>query len=380
MYRLESQAQPGQHISELDTPVLVVQLDRMERNIERWQRLADESGILFRPHIKTHKVPAIAEMQRQAGAHGIATAKVAEAEIFANAGFDDIVVAYPVFGESKWNRLAELAGDARIAVNADSVEGIEGVEAAAMAAGVSVGIWIDVDTGMHRGGVDRNDFDELRRLCDAAGSHEGTTLEGITTHRQVFFADIGEMSPDDAGRDETQILVDLRDRLRASGIPLDGIAAGGSIAGRGAAGAPGITELRAGTYVFCDLMQVGFGVADWDDLALTALCTVVSTRQPGGATVDGGSKTFSGDRGLIGATVPGLEGIAKAVDRDIYLERLTEEHGMAVVGDDEVKLGEKTHFYPMHACTAVNLADQLVGVRDDVIEVVWPVLARGKRT
>jgi D-serine deaminase-like pyridoxal phosphate-dependent protein len=152
------------------------------------------------------------------------------------------------------------------------------------------------------------------------------------------------------------------------------VATGGSISGRGVASSPGVTELRAGTYVFCDLMQLAAGVAGEDDLALTALCTVVSTRQPGGATVDGGLKTFSCDRGAI-------DGFARGLDRDLVLDRLSEEHGMAVVGAGErVTLGEKIRFLPTHACTAVNLSDQLIGVRGDVVETVWPVLARGKRT
>ena len=380
-YRLESQARPGQHIEELDTPVLLVDLDRMERNIARLQALADENAIKLRPHIKTHKVPAIARLQLGAGAKGIACAKIAEAEVFADAGFDDIVVAYPVFGAEKWRRLAELAKRARIGVNVDSLEAVRGTAAAATEAGVTVGIWVDLDTGLHRGGVDHRDLEQIKRVAAAAASTAGTELVGLTTHRQIFFAEIADMTPEQAGRDEVHRLVEIADQLRRAGTEVGEISAGGSIVYAGAASAPGITELRAGTYVFCDLMELGLGVATWEQLALTILCTVVSIRQPRGATVDGGSKTFSGDRGLVGSPVAGLEGLAIAVDRDIHLDRLTEEHGMAVLGEGEsVRLGDKIRFYPTHACTAVNLSDQLIGYRGDTVEVVWPVLARGKRT
>lgn len=379
--RLESQARPGQHIEELDTPVLLVDLDRMERNIARMQALADENEIKLRPHIKTHKVPAIAQLQLDAGAKGIACAKIAEAEVFADAGFDDIVVAYPVFGAQKWRRLAELAKRARIGVNVDSLEAVHGTGAAATEAGVTVGIWVDLDTGLHRGGVDHRDLEQIKRVAGAAASTAGTELVGLTTHRQIFFAEMADMTPVQAGRDEVQVLVEIADQLGRAGLEVGEISAGGSIVYAGAASAPGITELRAGTYVFCDLMELGLGVATWEQLALTILCTVVSIRQPSGATVDGGSKTFSGDRGLVGSPVAGLEGLAKAVDRDIHLDRLTEEHGMAVLGEGEsVRLGDKIRFYPTHACTAVNLSDQLIGYRGDTVEVVWPVLARGKRT
>jgi D-serine deaminase-like pyridoxal phosphate-dependent protein len=114
-------------------------------------------------------------------------------------------------------------------------------------------------------------------------------------------------------------------------------------------------------------------VAEWDDVALTALCTVVSTRQPGGATVDGGLKTFSGDHRAA-------EGYARALDRDLVLDRLSEEHGMVSVGvGEQVALGEQIRFVPAHVCTAVNLSDELYGLRNGGVEVVWPVAARGKR-
>jgi D-serine deaminase-like pyridoxal phosphate-dependent protein len=373
--RLEPPARPGQPIEELDTPVLLVDLDRMERNIARWQRLADEAGIGFRVHVKTHKVPAIAQQQLAAGACGIVCAKIAEAEVFVDGGCDDVVVAYPVFGEQKWRRLAELAGRAHVGVNVDSVEAVEGISAAACRAGTTIELYLDVDTGMHRGGVDHRSLGDAIALCEAISSAPHVELAGVTTHRQMAYADAGGLEPDDAGRDEAQALVAVAEELRRAGHEFRVVAAGGSVSGRGVASVPGLTELRAGTYVFCDLMQLDHGVAAWEDLALSILCTVVSTRQPGGATIDGGLKTFSGDR------LAGEHPFARAADRAISLERLSEEHGMALVGEGErVSLGEKIRFFPVHACTAVNLSDELVGVRDGRVEVVWPVLARGKRT
>jgi D-serine deaminase-like pyridoxal phosphate-dependent protein len=372
---LESTARVGQRVDELDTPVLLVDLDRLERNIARWQKLADDAGVELRVHVKTHKVPAIALMQLAAGACGIVCAKVGEAEVFADGGCDDIVVAYPVFGEEKWRRLAELARRARIGVNVDSIEAVNGISLAASAAAVTIELYLDVDTGMHRGGVDYRSIDELVGMCAAIARAQGVELAGVTTHRQLAYATAGDLAPDEAGRDEAQVLAGVAEELRHAGHEIRVVAAGGSISGRGLVSVPGVNELRAGTYVFCDLMQLGHGVAAAEDLALSILCTVVSTRQPGGATVDGGLKTFSGDRSSVGE-----RSFARAVDRDLVLDRLSEEHGMAVVGDDEVRLGEKIRFFPAHACTAVNLSDQLVGVRGDLVEVVWPVLARGKRT
>jgi len=359
-------------VSQLDTPALLVDLDRMERNIERWQRLADDAGVRFRVHVKTHKVPEIAHRQLAAGACGIVCAKVAEAEVFVAAGCTDVVVAYPIFGDEKWRRLAALAEGARIGVNVDSFEALAGISAAARAAGATLDVYVDVDTGLHRGGLAADAVAELSQLCAEVERLGGVELAGVTTHRQLGYAEVGDLTPDQAGRDEGARLVDVAEQLRERGHVIREVAAGGSVTGRGVAVTDGVTELRAGTYVFNDLMQLAAGSAGEDDLALTVLCSVVSTRQPGGATVDGGSKTFTSERGA--------DGFARALDREIVLDRLSEEHGMAVVAPGTtVTLGERVRFVPTHACTAVNLADELVGVRGDRVETVWPILARGKR-
>lgn len=353
---------------EIETPALLVDLERMDQNIARWQGLADDAGVALRVHVKTHKVPAIGQRQLAAGARGIVCAKVSEAEVFVDAGFDDVVVAYPVFGAEKWRRLVELARRARIGVNVDSEEAIIGLAAAARAGEAVLELYLDVDVGMHRGGVPFGRIDELAGLAALVESSQGVELAGVTAYYAV-----GARDADAAGREEAERLVAAAEALRRRGFEIREVAAGGSVSGRSVAVTSGITELRAGAYVFCDLMQVASGAATWDDVALTALCTVVSTRQPGGATVDGGLKTFSGDHRAA-------EGFARALDRDVVLDRLSEEHGMAVVGTDEaVALGEQIRFVPAHACTAVNLADELYGVRGEELEVVWPVAARGKR-
>ena len=371
---MDSNAAPGLPVEELDTPVLLVDLARMERNIARWQTLADEAGVALRVHVKTHKVPAIARLQLAAGARGIVCAKVSEAEVFVDEGCDDVVVAYPIFGARKWSRLAALARRARVGANVDSLEAVRGISDAARDAGATVELYVDVDTGMHRGGVDLGSLDELSHLCAAVAAAPAVELAGITTHRQLAFDGGRSLAPDEAGRDEGESLVAVAEALRGAGHEIRVVAAGGSVSGRGVASVAGVTEVRAGTYVFGDLMQLGYGVSALDELALSALCTVVSTTRPGGATVDGGVKTFSADHVADDGVY------ARAVDRDVVLERLSEEHGLARVTGDAVRLGEKVRFFPVHACTAVNLSDELVGVRDGIVEVVWPVLARGRRT
>jgi D-serine deaminase-like pyridoxal phosphate-dependent protein len=370
----------GGPVAELPTPCLVVDLDRLEANIARWQSEIQRRGKRFRPHIKTHKSPEIARLQAHAGASGIAVAKVAEAEVFAAAGFDDIAVAYPVYGEEKWVRLAVLARAARITVNADSPEALRGLSAAAVDAGVELLVQLEIDTGFHRCGVPADDLDAVEQLAHLVLALPGLDLDGITTHRGVFFQGADAMSIDDAGREEGRLLTAVADQLRRRGVIVREVSAGGTITGMGVADVPGITEVRAGTYVFNDLMQLGFGSARIEDIALTIHCTVISTHVPGQVTIDGGSKTFSGDRGVVGGAAKASSEVARGVDGAVVLERISEEHGMARVEGGRVRIGDRLAFYPTHACTAVNLSDELFGARDGVVENVWPVLARGKRT
>jgi D-serine deaminase-like pyridoxal phosphate-dependent protein len=368
----------GEAVGNLDTPSILCDLDRLEGNIAGWQVLMDRHQVRFRPHVKTHKIPEIARMQVAAGARGIICAKPSEAEPFVAAGIDDVCIAYPVLGPQKWRRLAAMAaGGVRLTVNCDNETAARQASEAATAAGVTLNLQIDVDSGMHRGGVPMTEIGEIDRLARAIAALPGTEFDGLTTHRGIWYE--GAPGPEDAGHDEGQLLVAIADKLRAGGLEVRELTAGGSFTAKWVAEVPGVTEARAGTYVFYDLMHLGAGTATEDQLALSALCTVVSRRTPGRLTIDGGSKTFSGDRGVVGGAGTSASDVARAVDRRVHVERLTEEHGMARA-DEPVELGEKLRFYPFHACTCANLTNEIVGVRGGRVELVWPVAARGLRT
>jgi D-serine deaminase-like pyridoxal phosphate-dependent protein len=372
-------AEPGMRADEVPTPALVVDLDRMDRNIAAWQQMADRNGVRLRPHIKTHKTPAIARRQIAAGACGIAAAKPTEAEVFVAAGCDDVVIAYPTVGADKWARVARMAHSARLTVNVDSDHQARGLSAAAVAEDVSIRVHIEIDTGLNRVGIAYDDYPAVAAFARLLGSLPGIELDGVTTHRGKFSERLAQMTNAEAGHEEGRILVDLAERLRADGMPIAQVTAGGTITGRGVAEVAGVTEVRAGTYVFYDAMQVGYGAATQDDVALAVLATVVSTRRHGWATVDAGSKTFSGDRGVVGAATAGGDAIARGVDVDAAVMRVTEEHGMVRLGEGvAVEVGQKLRFTPYHVCTSVNLTDELVAVRDGVVEAVWPIGARGK--
>ncbi len=370
-------AEKGMPVADIPTPALVVDLDRMERNIAAWQAMADRNGTKLRPHIKTHKTTAIALQQLAAGACGIAAAKPTEAEVFVAAGCDDVAIAYPTVGPDKWARVARLARGARLTVNVDSDHQARGLSEAAVAEHVSFRVHIEIDTGLNRVGIAQDDYPAVAAFARLLMSLPGIELDGVTTHRGKFSERLAQMTNAEAGHEEGQILVDLADRLRADGFPIRNVAAGGTITGPGVAEVPGVTEVRAGTYVFYDAMQVGYGAATPDDVALSILATVVSTRRAGWTTVDAGSKTFSGDRG--GVANVGADEISRAVDVDAAVMRVTEEHGMVRLGAGvSVEVGQKLRFTPYHVCTSVNLADELVGVRGGIVETAWPIAARGK--
>ncbi len=360
-------------VAALDTPALLVDLDRLERNVARWQDAADAAGVRLRPHVKTHKSLELAALQREAGAHGIAVAKVGEAEVFARGGFEDIAIAYPVVGEAKCRRVAELATGARITVNVDSATAAEALSAAANAAGATVHVQIDLDSGFGRCGVPMDDEAAIERLAQRVAGLPGLELEGVTTHRGLFFPGADRMTAQEAGREEGEIVAAAARRLG-----LEQATAGGSLSGMGVMAVPGVTEVRAGTYVFNDLMQVALGAAGKDDLALTVLATVVSVTGPDTATIDCGSKTFAGDTGVVGGSGLALRGLAECVERDAVVERMTEEHGLVRSFDGPLAVGDRLSFVPVHACTCVNLAERLNTVRGGEVVDVWPVDARGR--
>ena len=370
---------PGMRLADIDTPTVLVDIDRMEQNIKDWQSWMDARNVKLRVHVKTHKVPELGVLQVRNGARGIACAKVSEAEPFADAGITDICLAYPVLGEPKWRRIADLARrGVRMTVNCDNEVAVRQASAAAKAAGVVINLQIDVDSGMHRGGILNDDFPRLEALAKFIAAQPGVAFDGLTTHRSYFFE--GRRSRQEEGHTEGQIVVDLAGKLRGRGIEVKEVTAGGSFTGKYVAEVPGITEVRAGTYIFYDLMHLYENSATEDQLALSALCTVVSRWGDNGLTVDGGTKTFSGDRGVVGTgnTLGPPPAMSRALGRQVQLERLTEEHGMGSA-QEPVELGEKIRFFPYHACTCCNLSNELVGIRGDRVEAVWRVAARGLR-
>ncbi len=341
--------------SDLDTPAVLIDIPTMERNIARMQAYCDRHAIAFRPHIKTHKCPAIARLQRAAGAVGIACQKLGEVEVFLDAGFDDIQLPFNIVGPQKTARLAALARRGRITVSADHSEVLDGLEAAAAAEGVPIRVMPDLETEIER---------------------TGASPEGVVALAQQIIAsphlDFAGLFIYPANPPVRPRLQDALTRLANAGIETPTVSGGGTGASSTAHELPELTEIRVGTYIFNDMNTVHGGHATLDDCAMSVLATVVSRPTPERAILDSGSKTLAADR-----IDDGHGHIREYPDARIY--KLNEEHAFVDLSACErrPRIGEQLQVVPVHTCVVSNLHDRLYGLRDGQVELEWEVAARG---
>jgi len=344
-------------VDELETPVPVVDMDRMEANISRLQAYLDNHHIANRPHIKTHKIPAIAKMQIDAGAIGITCQKVSEAEVMADAGFTDIFIPYNIIGVSKLSRLMALAARINISVTADSAFTLRGLSNAAGQAGLTLTVLIECDTGAQRCGVQspQEAADLARLIAGLPNLHFGGLMTYPTNEHLDGFVRA------------------TRSLLKADGPEIERVSGGGTPSMWQAHTHPELTEHRAGIYVYGDRLTLRSGAVTLDTCALRVFTTVVSRPTPERGILDAGSKSLSMD-------LHGLEGygyICEYPEAKIY--SLSEEHGHVDFSGCARKpeIGERLSVIPNHCCTVTSLFDEVVGARSDQVEVNWQVAARG---
>jgi D-serine deaminase-like pyridoxal phosphate-dependent protein len=358
----------------LDTPCLLLDLERVERNIERMAKIASAAGVSLRPHAKSHKLAPVARLQVAAGATGLTVAKISEAEVFVDAGIDDVFIAFPIWGKPKWERVCALARRARLTFSVDSAAVLEGLSSAAATSDVELGVRLEIDTGFERCGLQS----PAESLALAKRTIE---LPGVTLNGLMSFAGQSYEERDDDGRSrvaqaDATILLRHAAELREHGISVPSISVGGTPTARHAAGIDGVTEIRPGTYVLSDRDQVALGWGDVDDCALTVMTTVVSRPTTSRAVIDAGTKAFSSD--LAGED--GLWGLVVG-HPELRMTRLTEEHGIVEVpAGVELPIGSRLEVVPNHACGTLNMHDATVVTRGDHVIDIWPITARGKLT
>ena len=339
----------------LETPCLVIDVETARRNVIRMQKAADDAGCKLRPHIKTHKMPFFAKMQADAGAAGITCAKVSEAEVMAAAGLGDIFIAYPVIGNFRIQRVIALSRSVkRLIVGVDSLAGAAALSEAARQQGVRLEVRLEIDTGLKRTGVPRED---AAGLAVKIAGMPGLNLTGIYTFKGLMYE--GAFTKDNhlAGEEEAQLLETTASEIRKAGILPIETSGGSSPTGLESAKTGKLNEIRPGTYIFNDTLLLNENVAQTDDIAVRFAVTVVSCPREDYAVIDGGAKCFPSDQPLN--TAPFFHQSYAAVEGHDHLRfaRMNEEHGIitSVSGPTKLSVGRILTLIPIHVCTAVNM-------------------------
>ncbi|HEY3284804.1 MAG TPA: alanine racemase [Armatimonadota bacterium] len=358
-------------LEHLDTPSLLVDLDILESNLRRAQSYCDQHNLSLRPHTKTHKSVCLARWQEKLGAKGITVAKLGEAEVMAEGGLRDILIAYPLVGEAKYERLAALIPNCRITVAVDSWEAALAAAAAARLAGGTVGVLVEADTGLRRVGITAPEA--VAELCARVSELKGVEWCGLQTYQGHVLGDAEARS---RGLAEEQARLErLLEALDGRGLKPPTVSGGSTPNLFEAHRLPQLTEIRPGTYVYNDCFQVALGNTDWSQCALRVLVTIVSTSVEGRMVVDGGSKTFASDR------VPDSPDFGHVMEDPLLrFPSVYEEHGVLdrAASERRYAVGERLTIVPNHVCTCVNLHDGFWVHRGGEVKDWWPVDARGR--
>ena len=357
---------------DLETPAAVVDLDRLERNLDRAAAYANDHKLALRPHVKTHKTAWIAAEQVRRGAAGVTCATPREAEVMSTVA-NDILIAYPPVGHSRAARIAALPRDTRVIVALDSLEAIIEIERDAEAAGRSVGVYVEIDMGMHRVGVP--DASAALDLVKRVQRSRALYYEGIAFYPGHIRESVD--AQDDPLDRLNRTIAETLDVLRAAGATPTVVSGGSTPTLWHTHRLHGVTEMRPGTYVYNDRTTAEIGACGWDECAFTVLATVVSTAVPGQAVIDAGSKAL-GREPLRGT--PG-EGFGALLEHpEVIVKGMSEEHGLLDLSKSgwKPRVGEMVRVIPNHVCIVVHLNDTMHGVRGDEVERSWAVDARGR--
>ncbi len=359
----------GLEKEQLDTPVLLIDLDRFESNIAAIAACCRGHGTAWRPHSKAHKSPEIAHLLVAAGAVGITCAKLSEAEMMVSHGVGDILLANQLGSAGKQRRLAEIQNQGRVIAIVDTEVVLEPMAAAAAAAGTTIPVLIDVDIGMNRTGC--RPGEQVVGLAEAISARKGLRLEGIMGYEGHVLETEPPEAKERACHEALEKLVVSRDALLQQGHRCDIVSAGGTGTYTITAAFDGITELQAGGGIFMDAMYRESCHVEGLQFALSVLATV-SSRQRGHVVLDSGFKTLSQS-----------ENAPRPLCRDdLELRYLSAEHGVFSVRDgyQGPEVGERIELLPWYSDSTTFLHDRFVGIRGGVVECVWEIAGRGLLT
>jgi D-serine deaminase-like pyridoxal phosphate-dependent protein len=359
------------YLEQLETPVPIVDMDRLAHNLDRMAAYATLHGLRLRPHVKTHKSPRIAAEQLRLGAHGLTCATLREAEVMAEV-CDDLLVAYPPVGAARLERLARLPSDVKVSVAADDAASLDALALAARLGHRTIDVLVEADLGMHRVGVGSPEKAvAIARQIDRA-SH--LRFAGLQFYPGHIRAPVGEQDASLAKlSNDLDVFIGA---LTSAGLPPAIVSGGSTPAAWRMHEVRGVNEVRPGTYVYNDRTTASIGACDWDDCALTVLATVVSIAVKGQAVIDAGTKAL----GREPLRADG-DGFGSVLDHpDVVVSRMSEEHGVLDLSRTSwrPRLGDQVRIVPNHVCIVVHLFDEIIGVRGHAVETRWPVAARGR--
>lgn len=358
------------------TPTLMLDEVKLARNIEDIADFSQKHQVNYRPHIKTHKSIAIAKRQMKAGAIGITVATVAEAEVMADGGIDNILIAFPITAEEKINRVKKIRSQAEVIVTLDSIAQGE-LLASHFTAEDPLIVWIKVNSGLNRVGVEPNK--EVTELVEWLTNKPSLCLNGVFTHAGHAYGAGSASELQAIAEQEAVVVLQAADLCEKAGMKVENISVGATPTFKIAGKVAGITEIRPGNAVFYDMVQVGLTVADIEQCALTVKARIVS-KKADRLIIDAGSKTLALDRGAHGND--SIQGHGYVIeDPSLIIEKLSEEHGIIPLqGETDLQLNDIITIIPNHACVVANLFDAYNLHRNGKVIDKWPVDARGQLT
>ena len=359
--------------ADVDTPEILVDVDILDRNIERMAQAVKAKGLVLRPHAKTHKIPEIAARQLAAGAAGLTVATIGEAEVFAASGVRDLFIAYPLWlSPQKAERLRWLAATAKISAGVDSEAGAAALGAGLGEAAGEISVLVEIDSGHHRSGVQP----EAAAAVAWAASDAGLNVAGVFTFPGHSYA---PGMPVEAAAQEQEALRQAAETLSAAGFEA-AVRSGGSTPTALLTEGSSATEVRPGVYVFGDAQQLELGRCALEDIALTVAATVVSHHSTAPGTpprfiLDAGSKILGSDRPAWAS------GFGRLMEHpDARITALSEHHATVEWHDPgpPPAIGARLRVIPNHVCLAMNLVDDVAVVSHGELVDRWTVAARGK--
>ena len=358
----------------LNTPAIHIDLDVVERNIKRALDGLTAAGVAHRPHIKVHKSLYFAKKQLAMGCKGVTCAKLGEAEVMADGGVNDILLAFPMIGRDKLERYGKLVSREGLTLRSiiNSVEGAEGMSALGQRIGRPLPVLIEIDGGINRGGI-RTD-DSLEAFAKQVKNLPGIAIEGIEYYAGDIYSRRTREEIRQRVQQERDDVLSVAERLRALGLTMNILSAGTSFSLLFPEELAGVTEVRSGNYIFNDGSLLSLGHIGPEDCALRVRSTVVTRPDPNHAIVDAGSKTITTDR------VGGWEKFGYVVEApEVEIYKLNEEHGfLQSPREIPFRVGDVISIIPNHSCVVPNLADEVYGMRGGKLETVIPVDARGR--